>query len=98
MNAFICKSKSRTISPADAQLRLMTGADVISRDVRSRHPAGGLVMNECPLVQDKRATRSKVNSTMAVAMTAREFASLPGPPLDRAATDRIDAPRRGKRQ
>lgn len=95
MNAFTYQSKSKTSFPADrARLQpLVTGAYVLLRDAPSQYQADGSIMNESPLLEGKRATRSNLNSTMAVALTARQFAS---PPC--AAASPIDAAPIGERQ
>jgi len=100
MNAFTYQSKSKTTFPAHhARLQpLVTGAYVILRDVPSQDQADGLVTNESPLFEDKRATRSNLNSTMAVALTARQFASPRGAPRACAAAGPIDAALIGGRQ
>ena len=99
MNAFMCELTSKTICPADhPRLQpLVTGAYATVGDVPSRHRAARLVISESALFEDKRSTRSKPNSTMAVALTARQFASPHSAPCVRAAVGPIDAATIGER-
>lgn len=76
----------------------VAGAYGILRDVPSRHQANGLIMNGSPLLEEKRSTRSDLNSTMAVALTARQFASPRSAPRARAVAGPIAPTPIGERQ
>lgn len=100
MNAFIQSLRPTAIFPGrHSRLHpLVTGTYANLRGVRRRDPADGLVMNASPLVADKPGTRSKLNATMAVTLTARQFASRRGSPPICAMAGPIDAKPVGERQ
>jgi hypothetical protein len=80
MNALICESKSQPVFPADdaCPQPIVADAYAVVRDVQSRHRADRLVININAMFEDKRATPSKPNATMAVALTARQLVSPRG--------------------
>ena len=93
MNAFTPASRQRADVQGDRPRLLpsLAGPCLLLRDPPSPHQTDGSVTSESRLFDEKRAARSKLNSTMAVALTARQLASPRGAPHARAVAGPIDA-------